>query len=205
MPDMGSKLPAAAATFSLTLAAVLAGSGLVARPALAGGGCHRDLAGGAVEASGSTVELAGACMNPAVLRVDVGTTVTFVNRDEVLHDLYGSGFAAGDLRPGQEATFRFDDAGTFAYACTLHPGMVGAIAVGDGHRVGDGGPVDIEPVMARTTTTSTTAAPVPVVATTPLPADQGDEGVPVALAIAGAAVAAALAFGAGARRRAATT
>jgi len=36
------------------------------------------------------------------------------------------------LKKGHEATYEFAEAGVFPYVCTWHPGMVGAIVVGDG-------------------------------------------------------------------------
>jgi plastocyanin len=99
-----------------------------AAPARAGGGCH----GGVASGSGATVELSMNCMNPRVLRVD-GTSaeVTFVNRDHVLHNVSGDGWGVDELSTGQATTQRFGE-GTHVYACTFHPGMVGAIVVGDG-------------------------------------------------------------------------
>ena len=101
---------------------------LPVRPAAAGGGCHVETP---TEGTGTTVELSKACMNPIVLRVDTGATVTFVNRDPVLHNLFAAGWAHGDLPPGEATTHWFNAAGIYPYACTLHPGMVGAIVVGD--------------------------------------------------------------------------
>src|SRR5688500_18202097 len=111
----------------------------VAQPASAGGGCHRDMEAGPVEGTGTTVEMSNLCMTPSVLRTDVGSTVTFVNRDKILHNLFGSGMDVGDLEPGAAASIRFDKPGTYPYACFLHVAMVGSVVVGDGH--GSGVPV----------------------------------------------------------------
>lgn len=93
-----------------------------------GGGCHDP---GPTEGATEVVELQEGCMRPGTNRVEPGTRVTFVNRDQMLHNLYGTGWFHGDLAPGDEATRVFDEPGTFAYACTLHPGMVGAVVVED--------------------------------------------------------------------------
>ena len=177
---------------------VLLSSGLVAAmPAAAGGGgCHRDAVTGPVEGDGTQVDLAQYCMSPTVLRAAPGATVTFTNRDEAMHNLFGSGMFVGELAPNQSVAFRFDDAGTYAYACTLHPGMVGAIAVGDGRRAA---PLDrlIAPVevQATATTTTTALAAVPTAATT------DDEAVPVVPTAAVLGAVALAGYLAGRRRR----
>ena len=35
------------------------------------------------------------------------------------------------LKRGREATYAFAEAGVYPYVCTVHPGMVGTIVVGD--------------------------------------------------------------------------
>jgi plastocyanin len=112
------------------------------------------------QATGTTVELKAACMTPTVLRTDPGTEVTFVNRDEMTHNLYGIGLAVSALEHGQSATVRYDRPGTYPFACTIHPGMVGAVVVGDGRFI------DAAPAPA-TSAPTTTAAPDPLAATRP--------------------------------------
>jgi plastocyanin len=149
---------AAAAVVGLAVLAV------PAVPAAAGGGCHRSMETGPTEGTGTTVELSLMCMNPTVLRVQPGTTVTFVNKDELLHNLYGAGWAHGDLAPGQSTSETFPTAGVYPYSCTLHVGMVGAIVVGDGH--GSGRVVDIAPYQPSLPVAAAPAAAV-------RPADEG--------------------------------
>ena len=116
-----------------TLAAILMGGWTLAgaAPAGAGGGCHDP---GPTEGSGQTVALAMNCMTPRVLRAQPGA-VTFVNRDEVVHNVVGSAWGADELRPGDSFTETLA-AGIHPYSCTLHPGMVGTVVVGDGAGVG---------------------------------------------------------------------
>lgn len=135
-----------AITALATLTFVLLGAPATAAGAAAGGGgCHET-----TEGTGPVVELREWCFSPTVVRVEPGTTVTFVNRDPMDHDLAGVGWAWGTLTPGSEVAQRFDESGTYAYMCYLHPGMSGAVVVGDG--IGSGPVVQI-------TTTSTTASP----------------------------------------------
>jgi plastocyanin len=103
--------------------------------ALAGGGCHE----GATTGSGNEVDMIGACFTPTTLRVEPGETVTFVNRDGFAHMVGGTGWGHfEDLQAGDTFSATFDDAGIYPYACIYHPGMTGAIVVGDGTGAGNG-------------------------------------------------------------------
>jgi plastocyanin len=119
----------------LRLAAVvglLAGTSVVALAprAAAGGGCHRIFDDRGIEdRAGDTVEMAGLCMSPQVLRVEPGTTVSFVNRDPTEHDALGVGVRVDRLAFGGRRDVAFPDVGVFPYHCTLHAGMVGAVVV----------------------------------------------------------------------------
>jgi hypothetical protein len=42
------------------------------------------------------------------------------------------GLTMGDLLEGDTYSQRFDEEGTFLYFCEFHPGMVGAVVVGNG-------------------------------------------------------------------------
>ncbi len=78
-----------------------------------------------VGAAGMTTTAFGT--NP--LTVAVGTTVTWVNNDSIAHTSTANAgqFNTGVINPGGSAKFQFTTAGTFAYHCTIHPGMVGTI------------------------------------------------------------------------------
>ena len=139
----------AAVAIALSTAAFLPG------PADAGGGCHRGFEQGQTEGEGTTVDMVGNCFGTTVLRVAPGTEVTWVNRDEIAHRVDGVGWSVReDLDGGARATLRFDDEGTFPYVCVLHPGMFGAVVVGDG--AGSG------PVANEATPSSLVAARAPV-------------------------------------------
>jgi plastocyanin len=111
----------------LLVAGVLALALVPTSPAAAGGGgCHQPPV---ADATGSVVKLVGFCITPTVLHVRPGATVTWTNADPVVHNVWGTGWSRGELDPGQSATWTFDSPGTYPYACTLHPGMTGAIVV----------------------------------------------------------------------------
>ena len=115
------------------LLAVLAATVLAAAPASAGGGCHAP----ATEGRGTTVALTDLCFTPTVLRVQPGSTVTFVNRDTMAHPLSRPGGEWGwDGGVGDRTTVRLDRAGTYPFFCYVHPGMVGVVVVGDGRGTG---------------------------------------------------------------------
>jgi plastocyanin len=114
-------------------ALALAASVLLARGAAAGGGgCHaRPLEDHATV----DVRMTENCFSPAIARVGAGTTVTFTNDDRQAHLVVGANYLWGgntDLLQGDAVTQTFPDEGTFPYSCPIHPGMVGAIVVGDG-------------------------------------------------------------------------
>ena len=135
-----------------------------ASPALAGGGCHS----GVTQGAGDTVELVEACPMPTILHVDVGATVTFVNEDPFVHNIIGNLWGHyDDLDPGDAFTASFDEPGIYPYACWYHPGMTGAVLVGDGTGAGNGQMVSVatfqqpsaSPVVEIRTVTQETSTP----------------------------------------------
>ncbi|HVF52950.1 MAG TPA: plastocyanin/azurin family copper-binding protein [Actinomycetota bacterium] len=141
---------------AITMGAALAGGLIFAAPtALAGGGgmhCPNAPYYGAAKGRSAAIELDSSCFTPTVLYVEPGTEVTFQNKDPMPHNLSGpvGGFAEGlykDIKPESEITFTFGDEGVFPYMCYIHPGMSGAIVVGEG-RAGEGEIVDIEEVTS---------------------------------------------------------
>jgi plastocyanin len=137
-------------------------------PAGAGGGCHA----GVTQGTGDTVELVDACFTPTTLRIRPGDTVTFVSKDPFVHNVGGNLWGHfDDLNSGDSFTATFDEQGIYPYACSYHPGMTGAIVVGDGLGIGNGAAVDVsslslpEPspvVEVRTVTREASAAPAVV-------------------------------------------
>ena len=106
-------------------------------PATAGGFCMGDVGGeGFSDVSGNGVSMSNNCFSPTVIRIGAGDTVTFVNKDKEVHAVGGAVGSFGDphaeIRPGDSVSYRFDQEGTFPYVCVYHPGMAGAVVVGDG-------------------------------------------------------------------------
>ena len=68
--------------------------------------------------------------NPTTVRV--GQTVAWKNNDTTVHDATqdASRFQTGTINAGStSAPVTMSTAGTFAYHCTIHPGMVGTLIV----------------------------------------------------------------------------
>jgi plastocyanin len=68
---------------------------------------------------------------PGSITVDLGQQVTFINLDDHPHTATGAGFDTGQIAPGQQVTVTFDHAGSFPYACAIHPAMTGTVLVRD--------------------------------------------------------------------------
>jgi plastocyanin len=85
--------------------------------------------------SGSDIKLMPCAFEPTVLQVAEGTEVTFVNGPDFTHLITGADQAWGspdvEVQPGVSISYTFNEAGVYPYACALHPGMSGAIVVGD--------------------------------------------------------------------------
>ena len=69
--------------------------------------------------------------NPPTLTVPKGTTVTWLNADDIPHKVAGSDrpWKSPVMDTDERFSFTFDDPGTFAYFCSLHPHMTGTIVV----------------------------------------------------------------------------
>jgi plastocyanin len=100
--------------------------------ALAGGGCHDTEF---KDSRGVSVDLVSACFSPTVIRIQPGQRVTWTNQDSMAHTVTGAGYRWGstnELGLNQTVSFRFGSSGVYPYFCLFHPGMVGAVVVGDG-------------------------------------------------------------------------
>ncbi len=91
------------------------------------------LAFGAVAAqdTGSVVTIDNFTFGPKELTVAVGTTVKWVNHDDIPHTVVekNTTFRSKALDTDDSYSFTFASAGSFDYFCGLHPHMVGKIIV----------------------------------------------------------------------------
>ena len=73
------------------------------------------------------------------LNVTLGTTITWTNQDGAPHtttsgqngQFAGPGWNSSTLSMGQTFSHTFDQVGTFAYTCRIHPSMNGTVTVTD--------------------------------------------------------------------------
>ena len=70
---------------------------------------------------------------PVALTVPVGTTVTWVNRDDIPHTVVSTDdsktFKSKVLDTDEKFSFTFTKAGIYPYFCSIHPKMTGKVIV----------------------------------------------------------------------------
>ena len=101
---------------------------------LVGAGCgdDDDDGGGSGGGGGAQVSMEGIAFNPSEVSVGVGDTVTWTNNESVAHDVTADSFSSGEpggMMSGDTFEHTFEEAGTFDYVCTVHPGMEGTVTV----------------------------------------------------------------------------
>ena len=93
-------------------------------------GAHAASAGAAPDSS--TIVMAKDFMfAPTSITVSAGSTVTWTNNDDEPHTVVSDSglFRSAALDTNESFSFRFDKPGTYRYACSIHPRMVGTIVV----------------------------------------------------------------------------
>jgi hypothetical protein len=71
-------------------------------------------------------------------KIPKGAMVTWTNNDTLAHTVTSTEaglFDSGTIAPGGTFTHTFNEAGSFAYSCAIHPSMTGVIQV-DGSEPG---------------------------------------------------------------------
>jgi plastocyanin len=87
-------------------------------------------AAGPSMAADKTVTMdANAFLPPGPVTIEVGDMVTWVNDDDVSHDAVGNGWSTPLLANGESHAVTFQEAGTYAYLCSIHPDMTGSVVV----------------------------------------------------------------------------
>src|SRR5215207_1455880 len=92
-----------------------------------------------VPADATTVVIANLTFDPSAVTVSTGTTVAWTNEDAVPHTVTSTdgAFDSGIFDPGGSFAFTFNDPGSFAYVCQLHPQMQGTVTA-EGEAVAGG-------------------------------------------------------------------
>jgi plastocyanin len=78
-----------------------------------------------------TVTVDNSSFTPKEITVAAGTTITWVNHDDVPHTIVSTDkkFRSKALDTDDQFSFTFTDSGTYAYFCSVHPMMTGKIIV----------------------------------------------------------------------------
>lgn len=68
---------------------------------------------------------------PATITVPAGTTVHWVNHDEIPHNVVADdkSFKSKVMDTNEDFTFTFSKPGTYNYSCSIHPRMTGKVVV----------------------------------------------------------------------------
>ena len=117
-------------------AATLAGLCAIAAVGLPASCFSERATGTSLSCSGTTadpcvVEIRNFTFAPSTLRIPAGATVTWVNRDAVVHTSTSDspGWDSGGLARDATYSRAFGTAGQFPYHCTPHPNMQATIVV----------------------------------------------------------------------------
>ena len=130
---------------------------LGAAPAVAGGGCDA-----ATHGTGDVVVMAGACFAPSIIHVSPGTTVVFLNKDPFAHNVSAPEWGHyDDLSPSERFAATFTVEGIYPFACMIHPGMTGAVVVGDGTGPGNGATSALSVTAAELANEAPSSTPAP--------------------------------------------
>lgn len=80
---------------------------------------------------GPTISMDGTAFVPKEITMNVGETVTWINKDPFPHTVSSASghFHSQEIGPDQQYRFTPNIAGRFPYVCTLHPGMNGTLIV----------------------------------------------------------------------------
>ena len=84
-----------------------------------------------VASADANVSIENFTFEPAEITVPVGTTVAWVNHDDIPHTVTSDEklFKSPALDTDDRFTMTFDKAGTYPYFCGLHPHMTGNVVV----------------------------------------------------------------------------
>lgn len=79
----------------------------------------------------ATVKISNFTFGPQTLTVAAGTTVTWVNDDDVPHTITAvdRSFKSKPLDTGDRFSFTFAKPGEYPYFCSIHPMMTGKVIV----------------------------------------------------------------------------
>jgi len=96
------------------------------------GGAWRGMTVRSAPATTVEVKIDNFTFAPGTLTVTAGTTVKWVNRDDIPHTVVSedkSTFKSKAMDTDDSFTYTFTKPGTYTYFCSIHPKMVGKVVV----------------------------------------------------------------------------
>jgi plastocyanin len=83
------------------------------------------------QGAASQVSIDNFQFSPATLTVPTGTTVTWTNRDDMVHTVTSTTrvFSSSSLETDATFSYTFTSPGTYSYFCALHPRMTATVIV----------------------------------------------------------------------------
>lgn len=116
-----------------TLAAMLMTGGILAAALCAGGSnaARSEEAKAAIDGKTVEIHIDNFAFTPAEVTIAPGTTVKWVNRDDIPHTVVEKAiaFKSKPMDTDDSYTHTFETAGDVDYFCSLHPHMTGKIIV----------------------------------------------------------------------------
>jgi plastocyanin len=119
---MSKKIIRVVVGFSLLVALMLASCG----PAAPGKEETKPTAPSGVEHQVAVTEFD---FEPSEITINIGDTITWINKGTQSHYPTGSNFDAGHIHTGKALSKTFDEAGIYDYSCYYHTYMKGKIVV----------------------------------------------------------------------------
>lgn len=78
---------------------------------------------------GNTVTISGFAFNPAEIKVNAGTAVTWINEDSAPHTVKFDAIESDKMGKGGKYEYTFMEPGDYPYICGIHPSMKGKVVV----------------------------------------------------------------------------
>lgn len=93
-------------------------------------GCSQSMKKGTFTTTeGNIVTISGYAFDPPAIKVNAGSTITWINEDSAPHTIKFDAFESEKLNSGGKYEHVFAEAGEFTYICGLHPSMKGKVIV----------------------------------------------------------------------------
>jgi plastocyanin len=82
-------------------------------------------------AANAEVKIDNFSFGPETLKVPVGATVTWTNKDDIPHTTVSAdgAFKSKVMDTDEKFSYTFTKAGTYSYFCSVHPKMTGKVVV----------------------------------------------------------------------------